>query len=133
MRVEPLPAAGGAWGPDRTRAPADVPAAAAAAARLRAPSRSAGAALLRPVLRPVLRRVRPARSSAAGSAAAGTWRRGPRPHLLRWLRPGSRGRPARRDAARAGGVAREPGRRVPAAGRASAGPSPSLSWAERGA
>lgn len=111
-------------GPERTGALARVPAA-AAASRLRAPSRSAavpgGAAAA--ALRSVLRSVRPARSPATSSGAAGTRRRGRSPHLLRGLLPRSR-RPARRDAAQAGGVAREPGRRVPATRRASLGQSP---------
>lgn len=100
---------------------ADVPAA-AAASRLRALSRSvrapgdaAGAKL-----RWVLRSVSAAHFPAASSGAAGTRRRGRRPHLLLRLLPGSRSRPARRDAARAGGAALEPGRRVLASGRASA-------------
>ena len=95
---------------------ADVPAAAASrlralSRRVRAPGGAAGAKL---------RSVSAAHSPAASSGAAGTRRRGRRPHLLLRLLPGSRSRPARKDAARAGGVALEPGRRVLAAGRASA-------------
>nr|XP_031310377.1 uncharacterized protein LOC116153894 [Camelus dromedarius] len=109
-------------GQDRTRAPADV-LVAAAASSLRAASRSAcvpgGAAAA------ALRWVRAAHSPVASSGAAGTRRRGRRPHLLRRLLPGSRRRhPARTDAARAGGVTLEPGRRVPVWRRASPGRSP---------
>lgn len=104
-------------GPDGTRAVAEVP---AAACRLRAPSRSAGApsnaaaAALRSGLRSVQCSVRPARSLAASSGAAGTGA------AARELRPATRA---------AGGVARDQGGGSQPR-RASAGRVPSLSCGE---
>lgn len=110
--------AGRAAGPDGTRAPAAAPATCRLAARCRgtwAPGRAAAAAPSS-----ARRSVRPARSPAASSGAAGTRRRGRRPHLLRRLLPRSRGRGGRGFSG-----ARE-------AGRASQGRSPNqVSAAER--